>query len=608
MNDTPTDFSHHETPVNLPANRAEPEYVSDAMAELLGKMNFDYVFLLPGASYRGLHDSLVNHNRNLDPKIILATSELSAASMAHGYAKAADKPALCILHDLVGLMNGSMGLYNAYCDRTPILFLGGAGPLDPDQRRFIEWNHSASTQADIIKDWVKWTDEPPTGNATLKSIVRGKAIAETYPPGPVYVSIDTHIQEQPVDETLEPIDPALPRYNAPPPMGPNEDALAEAAEMIVNAEFPVLVGGRFGIYERMRDPLIELLNISGAGGLNDRAVYCWPSDHPQNLSGDKDALRDADVIVCMDAIDINNVMGTYAIRRRADMREAREKSPPKIIDMSLNAIDNNSWTAFGGPTPPVDLQIVCEPEYGLERLTAAVRKALERDSGSHDRIEKRKKMLAERHDRLRAAQTEKAREGWDQSPIKVERMIHEVYQAVKDKPWTLTAANHRSFNEVVWSFPGAGAYLGADGGGGVGYNASAAIGAGLALRDKGRFCVSIGGDGDFLMAPGCLWSAVHYGIPMLHIVNNNSTWGNDEVHQVEVAHNRNRPKENAWIGQAMRDPIVDFAQVARGFGAWAEGPARTPDQLADILGRAVTEVEKGRVAIVDVTTTLGGVS
>ena len=135
MNDTPKDFAHHETPLNLPYNRSEPEFVSDAIAELLGQMNFDYVFLLPGASYRGLHDSLVNHNRNINPEIILATSGCPQP-MAHGYAKAADKPSLCILHDLVGLMNGSMGLYNAYCDRTPILFLGGAGPLDPDQRRF----------------------------------------------------------------------------------------------------------------------------------------------------------------------------------------------------------------------------------------------------------------------------------------------------------------------------------------------------------------------------------------------------------------------------------------------------------------------------------------
>ena len=132
-------------------------------------------------------------------------------------------------------------------------------------------------------------------------------------------------------------------------------------------------------------------------------------------------------------------------------------------------------------------------------------------------------VLSGRHDALRKAQTEAAQKGWDVSPIKIERMIHEVYQAVKDKSWVLTAANHRSFNEVVWNFPGAGAYLGTDGGGGVGYNTSAAIGAALALRDQGKFCVSLGGDGDFLMAPGSLWTAAHYQIPMLHIINNNST-------------------------------------------------------------------------------------
>lgn len=608
MSGKPTDYSHHETPVNLPANQAKPEYVSDAIADLLQRMDFGHVFLLPGASYRGLHDSLVNHNRNLNPQIVLATSELSAVSMAHGYSKALNKPSLCILHNLVGLMNGSMGVYNAWCDRTPVVMLGGSGPLDPDQRRFIDWNHTASTQSDIVKPWVKWTDEPPTGNAILKSILRGKAIAETAPQGPVYVSIDSGIQEMPVDDSIGEYDPSLPRYHAPPPMAPNEDALQEVAEMLVNAEFPVIVGGRFGIFEESRQPIKELLEISGAGGLNDRAVFCWDSNHPQNLSGDRNALREADVVVCLDCIDINNVLNTYAVRRRDDIREARDKEPAKIVDISMNAIDNNSWSGFGGPTPPVDIAIVCEPMHGMDRLLAALRKTLERDPSSHDRIEKRKKWLKERHDKLRADQRAKAEKGWDSSPLKIERMIHEVYQAVKDKPWTLTAANHRSFNEAVWNFPGSGAYLGADGGGGVGYNASAAIGAALALREKGRFCVSIGGDGDFLMAPGCIWTAVHYGVPMLHIVNNNSTWGNDEVHQIEVAHNRKRPRENAWIGQAMRDPIVNFAEVARGFGAWAEGPCGTAEEFAAALKKAVEVVENGGVAVIDVTTTLGEVS
>ena len=597
---------YHETPVNLPANRSEPNYVSDAIADLLARMEFGHVFLLPGASYRGLHDSLVNHNRNIDPQIVLATSELSAVSMAHGYAKATGKPSLCILHDLVGVMNGSMGVYNAWCDRAPVVFLGGSGPLDPDRRRFIDWNHSASTQSDIVKKWVKWTDEPPTAAAILKSILQGRAIAATPPTGPVYVSVDSDVQEEPINEPLETFDPALPRYRPPPPAAPNEEALAQAAAWIVDAEFPVIVGGRLGIRERMRAPLIDLLEVAGGGGLNDRAVYCWPSDHPQNLSGDRDALREADVIVCLDVIDVNNVMGAYAVRRRSDRLDAREKPPPRIIDLSLNPFDNNSWTGFGGPTPPVDLQIVCEPEYGLKRLIAAIREAV--DDGARVRIETRRKMLAERHEKLRAAQTEEARKEWDSSPIKVERMIHEVHQAVKDRPWALTAANHRSFNEVVWNFPGAGAYLGADGGGGVGYNAPAAVGAALALHQQGKFCVSLGGDGDYLMASGCIWTAAHYRVPMLHVINNNSTWGNDEIHQIEVAHARNRPKDNAWIGQAMRDPVINFAQVARGFGAWAEGPVSDPRDLAYVLRRAVSAVDNGGVAVVDVTTRLGRVS
>lgn len=608
MNERPEDLFRHDAPVGLAANRPTPEYVSDAMAELLGGMDFGHVFLLPGASYRGLHDSLVNHNRNLDPQIVLATSELSAVSMAHGYAKATGKPSLCILHDLVGVMNGSMGLYNAWCDRAPVLFLGGAGPLDPDRRRFIDWVHSASTQSDIVAKWVKWTDEPPTAKAVLESVLRGRKIAATPPQGPVYVSIDSHVQERPLDGDLEIPDPSLPRFAPPAPPAPNAEALARAVAWIVGAEFPVVVGGRLGIRESARAPLIELLEIVGAGGLNDRAVYCWPSDHPQNLSGDGKALLEADVVVCVDVIDVNQVMGAYAVRRRSDRLEARRKPPPRIVDLSLNAAYSNSWTGFGGPTPPVDLQIVCEPEHGLRCLVDAAKTAVDADAGCRGRIAARREALASRHAELRAAQAETARTGWDSSPLKVERMLHEIHEAVKDRPWVLAAANHRSFSEAVWKFPGAGAYLGADGGGGVGYNAPAAVGAALALRREGRFCVAIGGDGDYLMAPGCVWTAVHYGIPLLYVINNNATWGNDEVHQIEVAHARGRPRENAWIGQAMREPAIDFAAVARGFGAWAAGPLSDPGSLAAALREAVREVESGGVAVLDVSTRLGAVS
>jgi hypothetical protein len=149
------------------------------MVELLSRLDIDYVFLLPGSSYRGLHDSLVNYGRNHKPKMVLTTHEQIAVSMAHGYAKATGRLGVCILHDLVGLMNGSMGVYNAFGDHAPVLVLGGSGPLDPADRRWIDWLHCASTQSDIVKNYVKWTEEPTTPQWHLDAIAKAHKVALT---------------------------------------------------------------------------------------------------------------------------------------------------------------------------------------------------------------------------------------------------------------------------------------------------------------------------------------------------------------------------------------------------------------------------------------------
>jgi len=141
-------------------------------------------------------------------------------------------------------------------------------------------------------------------------------------------------------------------------------------------------------------------------------------------------------------------------------------------------------------------------------------------------------------------------------------------------------------------------------GGGIGYGPGAMAGAAMACRDSGKFCVGLMGDGDFVMSAGAIWSAVHQRAPMLLVINNNTTWGNDEKHQMHVAEDRHRPLENAWIGQRMVDPDIDHATVARGYGAWAKGPIFDPAELAGVFKEAVAEVERGRVAVVEVRTQL----
>ena len=601
MNDHVSQRFMSEAPVNLPANRSEPQYYSDAMIELLNTFDIEYVFLLPGSSYRGLHDSLVNYGRNTKPKIVLATHEQIAVSMAHGYAKATGKVGVTILHNLVGLMNGSMAVYNAFGDHAPVLVLGGSGPLDPADRRWIDWLHCANTQSDIVKNYTKWVEEPTTPQAILDAMARGYKTALTPPRGPVYVTLDCGIQEKKVDGALTIPDPKY--FQAAPPVAANPDALAAAADALLNSNMPVIVGGRFGINPATTKPLVELVELTGAVYRDDLGMICLPTAHPQNASGDREIVKEADLVMAIDCRDLSSLLDSYT-EHKENVGSGRLRPGRKVIDMSLNDMTPSSWSYLRGPQPLVDVQINCDPILGMQQLNAAIRQRLEKDSAARSKVEARRKIAQERHTAIRARQRENARKGWDDKPIRPGRMVSELWEAIKDKNWLLAMRNQASFPEGIWQFLGSGSYLGPNGGGGVGYGPGAMAGAAIACRDAGKFCVGLMGDGDFVMSAGAIWSAVHQRAPMLLVINNNTTWGNDEKHQMHVAEDRQRPVENAWIGQRMVEPDINHAMTAKSFGAWSAGPVFEPSELAGVFRQAVAVVEKGGVAVVEVRTQL----
>ena len=138
-----------------------------------------------------------------------------------------------------------------------------------------------------------------------------------------------------------------------------------------------------------------------------------------------------------------------------------------------------------------------------------------------------------------------------------------------------------SWADGLWEFRHPLDYLGTDGGGGIGSGPGMSVGAALALRDSGssRLPVAVLGDGDFLMGVTALWTAVRNSVPLLVIVANNRSFFNDELHQERVALQRGRPPENRWIGQAIRDPDIDLATMARGQGCTGIGPVEDPRKL-----------------------------
>src|SRR5690606_11033969 len=203
----------------------------------------------------------------------------------------------------------------------------------------------------------------------------------------------------------------------------------------------------------------------------------------------------------------------------------------------------------------------------------------------------RAEAVRQRHAELRARQRTAVQERWDETPIAVPRLVAEVWEAVKEEPWLLTLRNTRSWPEGVWDFDRGGRYLGHSGGGGVGYGPGAMLGGGLAARDRGELAVGIMGDGDLVFCPGAIWSAVHYEVPMLIVVNNNKSLYNADEHQAGGARNRGREAANSHVGTAIHTPDLDFGAIGRGHGAWADDAVTDPADLGPALRAAVEQVK-----------------
>ena len=581
----------------------QPEYGSDAIVELLNGFGFDYAFLNPGSSYRGLHDSIVNYNANVKPKVVLGLHEDAVTAMAQGYATASGKPALCILHNMVGLMHGAMGVFNMYCAGMPVVILGGSGPSDMALRGPVDYLHSANTQGEIVRSYVKWDDEATTLEGVIESVMRGYKIANTVPKGPVYIAFDSGIQEQKVSGPLALPDVDDPRFQPPAPPAASKEIVDRMTDMLVGADYPMIVGGRVGYLPAATAPMRELVELLGAAYCEDRSFVSLATKHRQNLTGSREALAKSDVLLAVDCADVHWTVGGYMGRRSNTYKKPEETGYRRqIIDLSMNESANRRWSRIGGPIADTALQVMADPLTVLAQIIEALKARIAADPALAVRFVKRAEAIAQEKTALVQKQQERLKARWDENPISPGRMVAELFAAVRDKPWYLTLRNHRSWPEGAWEFDGAGQYAGHSSGGGLGHGTGASVGAAFACLDDGRFPVGIIGDGDFLMATTAVWTAVHYKVPLLIVINNNTSWYNDEEHQAKIAKTRGRPPENAHIGTTTRNPDVDFVKVSEGYGAYAQGPITNPDELAVAFRRAVKVVEDGGVAIVDVRT------
>lgn len=576
-----------ERPIGVSTQASAPQYGSDAVVAVLRELGYKYVAMNPGSSWRGLHDSLVNFGGNEDPQVLLCLHEEIAISLAHGYAKASGQPVAAAVHDLVGLMHASMAVYNAACDQVPLLLLGGSGPADPTKRRPIDWVHTANAQAEVVRDYVKWDAEATVAELFAPTIRRAHTIAHTGPPGPTYVSLDAAAQEQRLvhEVALTAGDCAA---AAPVALHPDPTAIEGATARLATAHSIGVVAGRLARDPTITPLLVELVETLGAAYQDERNTVCFPTAHPLNCTGQPTALAACDIVLC---IGVGDISATVERGRHPP------ENHPSVIEIGFADLGMPSWAQVRAQSAIADIRIVADPVRGTRALLAGLRGQLIQSA-----IATRRSAVANQVAELRETQRKNVVAFLDEVPISPTRLVSELWAAVRGSDWQLLLRNTRSWPEGVWQFLGAGDFIGHSVGGGVGYGPGAMVGGALAAIHAGRLGVGIIGDGDFLMASGALWTAVHYRVPMLMVVNDNNCFYNDEEHQAQVARHRGRPVTNASIGVRIDNPPVDIAGLARSYGAWATGPIERPDDLAQALSSGHRHALHGEVAVVHVRT------
>jgi thiamine pyrophosphate-dependent acetolactate synthase large subunit-like protein len=548
--------------------------------------------LNPGATYRGLHDSLVNYGGG-KPEIILCTHEKIAVSLAHGYAKTTGKPMGAIVHDVVGLLHSTMGVYYAQLDRVPVIVMGGTGPMDRTKRRpAIDWIHTAQVQGEAVRNFTKWDDQPHSIDDFPASFARAYRIATTEPAGPVYLCYDAGLQE---DEIGHPLSVQNVVNGArPAPVQADPAALARAADMIARAERPVIVTEFTGRHPEAFPELVGLAEDLSAAVVDMHGRVNFPNRHPLNMSfGSGAALKDADLVISLDVGDLHRALNELDRDSKDRAKKSRLAPGTPIVDIGLSELRLSKWSEDLGDFQPVTLSIVADTRLALPELRRLLRERTRGRDGAA-----RRKEIAARHDALVAAWEREAKADWAAAPMTAPRLASEIWSVIKNDDWVLTANTLEDWALRLWDMDSPARHPGRSFG--TATQIAVSLGVGLAYRDTNKLVVDIQPDGDLMFDPGALWTAANSRIPILAVMYNNRAYYNDFEHQIRVAHHRGTPVENAGVGQEIDEPAPDFAMMARSMGWYAEGPITDPDQAGPAIARAAAYVREKRMpALVD---------
>jgi acetolactate synthase-1/2/3 large subunit len=568
---------------------------SDYMVDVMLGLGYKYVAAMPGTTFRGLQESVLNYAGDKMEWISCVHEEISG-SLAHGYAKASGKPMAIMVHNTVGLQHATMAIYNAFADRVPMLVMLGNYADGALRVGGADWYHAATDDAAMCRGYIKYDEQPSSLEHFKESMLRGHGLMMTAPMGPMIMVCDQTLQEN--TQSRKPQAPMRPYVAATQPTA-DPNAIHDIARQLVAAKNPVIVVDRgtrtqagvlslVALAEALQMPVIDRL-----GRMN------FPTNH--YLNGSNPMVAEADLILALDPGDLFSIVNGL---EESTERETRRRIKP---DCKVITIDSQLLVGAGNYQDKqrffqADTPVAGDSEATLPYLVEAVKS--EMTTARRNENPQREAKMREAFHLKRTTDMTVAAIGWDASPISVPRLCMEVWNQIKHAPWALVSQSgfQSSWQNRLWDFTDHSQYLGGSGAAGIGYIGGAAIGAALAHKGDGTLCVSVQGDGDLMVGPGAMWTAAHHKIPLLTIVHNNRAWHQETMSVQIMASRRSRHAERGRIGTVITDPNIDYAKVAQGFGVYSEGPIVNAADIGPALARAIKVVRSGEPALLDVVT------
>jgi acetolactate synthase-1/2/3 large subunit len=475
--------------------------------------------------------------------------------------------------------------------------MGATGPMDEGKRRpHIDWTHTALVQGNAVRDYTKWDYQPTSIEGVPESFARAYSIMTTEPRGPIYMCYDAALQETPLTTEVP-----LPPPNAaatPAPMAPDPRAVEAIADKLLKAEHPLLLAEYAGRRKGGFEALVELAETAGAAVWDVNNALNFPNKHPLCLSMDKQSLRHTDLVVGLDVRDWEK-----QITELNSTKRSLETLVPKncdFVEIGFGELNISKWAMDYCRMQPCSVRAIGDTIIGVPELTRLCKERIAGDAKLKNKIAERKKAIGKRHDEVWAKWQDESRKNWDASPITFGRLAHEVWEVIKNEDWVLTANDLKKQIRKVWDFDKAYRHPGVE----LGTSTQIGISLGVALahKNKGRLVVDINPDGDLMFDCGALWIAAKYQIPMLIVMHNNRAYYNDWEHQIRMARLRGTDEAKAHVGMDLFGPEPDFGALARSMGCWGEGPIDNPKDIRPALQRAIAEVKKGKLALVDTVT------